>query len=633
MDKKKYSKKNSRKNIVKRQIKMIPQTYRHNKFATSKLNNFTVNSISNCHLKDSLYMNSKDCHNILTNKSNNNNNSKKKYNKLRTTYKQTSHSNKKIYIKIQQKADFSEYNIILDRTLDIFDKNNKMKKSLKKKNKTYNNTKKTKTDKIENIKKLRNSSENKNKLQNKSISDFINVSFGDSSLEINRPKKSENFIFNDFNGRKSSIPHPHRNIAYSKLYNKEENEVNEIKSKTLKNNQIKNKKLKDIQKEFNENNNKLENTKKIHLYNSIKYDKDLNINSFMNQNENINNEFFRFSRISKYNNNDLDYINNKNIISNDFLDNRFSYSINPKNENDIIKFYDKNKSVDDKKEKEKDNNIMSVPCMNCGKMININKIDEHSNNCFKVIEEEGDMKKHNYISFVENKLKNIYEYVNKFNNFNSLKLIIEETLNIKNINSSSIKELEKIKDNLKYIMEKYYNSTNIFTLLSRVNILLEEKIKYFIKNNIIVNKNNYSYNKTLRNTINGPNKKLCLNYENSLDGVISESETMEFFDLKKMERILDKKQKTDNLDNFVNEAKNKRLFLMEVLKVKYQKINENKLEIPPILIWKEAMKKNIKMKNWSKFIFEELNNPNKYLNLREKVKDKKNENLFNLNDK
>jgi len=266
-----------------------------------------------------------------------------------------------------------------------------------------------------------------------------------------------------------------------------------------------------------------------------------------------------------------------------------------------------------------------------------------------VKEEESTMKKNNYISFVENKLKNIYEYVNNLNNLKSLKLIIEQTLSIKNINSYSINELNKINDNLKYIMEKYYNSTNIFTLLSRVNILLEEKIKYFIKNNIIVNNNKnkikklnnsnfpYKNNKAFRNTINCPqiNKKLYLNYDNSLDGVISESETMEFFDLKKMERILDKKKKTDNLDNFVNEAKNKRLFLMEVLKVKYQKISENKLEnlIPPILIWKEAVKKNIKMKNWSKFIFEELNNPNKYLNSREKIKDKKNENLFNLNDK
>ena len=630
-------KRNSKNNFEKRQIKMIPQTYRHNKLGTSKLSNFTVNSISiksNCHLRDSSEKNSKDFHNNLMNKSNNNN-SKSNINKLRTTYKPTSHSNKKIYIKIQQKT---EYNIILDRTLHTFDKNNKINKSLRKKNKTNNNSKNIKI-----MKKLRNTtSENRNKIKNKNISDFINVSFGDSSIEINKPKKSENYIFNDFNGRKSNIPHPYRNILYDKLYNKEENKVNEIKNKQ----KIKNKKLKDIQREFNENNNKLENVKKIHLYNSNKYDKDLNINCFMNENENINNEFFRLSRISKYNNNDLDYLNNKNANFNDFLDNRYSYSINQKVGNYINKFDDKNKSVDDKKEK--DNNIISAPCMNCGKMINLNEIDEHSNNCFEMKEEESTMKKNNYISFVENKLKNIYEYINKFNSFTNLKLIIEETLSIKNINSSSIKELKKINDNLKYIMEKYYNSTNIFTLLSRVNILLEEKIKYFIKNNIIVNNNkvkklnnsNFSYNKNnkaLRNTINCPqiDKKLYLNYDNSLDGAMSESETMEFFDLKKMERILDKKKKTDNLDNFINEAKNKRLFLMEVLKVKYQKISENKLEnlIPPILIWKEALKKNIKMKNWTKFIFEELNNPDKYLNLREKIKDKNKENLFNLNDK
>lgn len=620
----------SKNNFVKRQIKMIPQTYRHNKLVTSKLNNFTVNSISiksNCHLKDSSEMNSKDYFNILINKNNNNN---IKSNKLKTAYKKNSHSNKKIYIKIQQKTDLSEYNIILDRTLDTFNKNSKIKKSLKKNNKVNNNTKIIKN--IENIKKLRNKSENKNKIKNKSISDFINVSFGDSSIEINRPKKSENYLFNNFNGRKSSIPHPIRNILYDKLNNKEEHGINIIKNKIIKH-KIKSKKLKNIQREFNENNNKLK------LYNSIKYDKDLNINGFTNQNENINNEFFRFSKISKYNNNDLDYLNNKNKISNDFLDNRNSYSINQKIENHIIKYDDKNKSVDDKKEK--DNNIiMSVPCMNCGKMVNMTKIDEHSNNCFEMKEEEDVTKKHNYISFIENKLKNIYEYANNFNNLNNLKLIIEQILSIKNINSSSIKELKEINNNLRYIMEKYYNSDNIFTLLSRVNILLEEKIKYFIKNNIIVNKNkvkkldnsNFSFNKNnkvLRNTINGLqiNKKSYLNHENSIDGVISESETMEYFDLKKMERILDKKKKIDNLDNFVNEAKNKRLFLMEVLKVKYQKVSENKLEnlIPPILIWKEALKKNIKMKNWSKFIFEELNNPNKYLNLRGKIKDKKNE--------
>ena len=259
---------NSKNNFVKRQIKMIPQTYRHNKLGTSKLNNFTVNSMSiksNCYLKDSSEMNSNEFH--IMNKSNN---SKSNINKLRTTYKPASHSNKKIYIKIQQKT---KYNIILDRTLDTFDKNNKINKSLRKKNKTNNNTKKKEINYIGNIKKIRNTTnENRNKIKNKNISEFVNVSFGDSSIEINRPKKSENYIFNNFNGRKSNIPHPYKNFLYDKLYNEEENKVNEIKNRKHK---TKKKNLKDIQREFNENNNKLENVKKIHLYNSIKYDKDL----------------------------------------------------------------------------------------------------------------------------------------------------------------------------------------------------------------------------------------------------------------------------------------------------------------------------------------------------------------------
>ena len=117
-----------------------------------------------------------------------------------------------------------------------------------------------------------------------------------------------------------------------------------------------------------------------------------------------------------------------------------------------------------------------------------------------------------------------------------------------------------------------------------------------------------------------------LYHENISDDLISESETTENFDLKNMEKILDEKRelKSNNLDNVVNEAKNKRLFLMEVLKVKYQKINQNKEEnlIPPIMIWKEAMKKKIKMKEWSKFIFDELSNPGKYIKIMEKRKGK-----------
>ena len=62
---------------------------------------------------------------------------------------------------------------------------------------------------------------------------------------------------------------------------------------------------------------------------------------------------------------------------------------------------------------------------------------------------------------------------------------------------------------------------------------------------------------------------------------------------------------------------------MEVLKVKFQKIDETKNEnlIPPEMIWKEAVKNNIEMKNWTQFIFNELQNPNKYLKI---IQDQKN---------
>ena len=155
-------------------------------------------------------------------------------------------------------------------------------------------------------------------------------------------------------------------------------------------------------------------------------------------------------------------------------------------------------------------------------------------------------------------------------------------------------------------MEKNLNDANYFTLLSRVKILLEEKIKFFSEN--------------LKKGI-GPisqNKNLG---ENSIEENISESETMEFFDLKKMEKILDEKElNNQNLDKIINEAKNKRLFLMEVLKVKFQKIKENKNEdlILPEMIWKEALKKNIERNNWTQFIFNELHNPNKYLKMIQK---------------
>ena len=139
---------------------------------------------------------------------------------------------------------------------------------------------------------------------------------------------------------------------------------------------------------------------------------------------------------------------------------------------------------------------------------------------------------------------------------------------------------------------------------------LENQLKqnlYQQKLNAIVKKrreNSYSSNHINYNEIH-KNYEIEINFINEAKFEVDK--------LKKNYEELSKKElKEYNLDNYVNEVKNKRLFLMEVLKVKYQKINNNNTEnkIPPLMIWKEAMKKKVKMNNWSKFIFDELNNPN-----------------------
>ena len=681
--------KNNPKNNLKEKIKLIPQTYKRKKFAKSKLNNFTVNSlISKTNYFTKEEMTSKDLFNIFKLNKNKNKNKDRFKNSSKT------HSNKKIFIKIQQKTDLSEYNIILDRTNDTFKIKNKrnenIKTSLKKKSKTINKHNNNNFYDIENLNesnnsnykknydKKRNISENRNENKDKlNNSDVINTSFGDSSIEINRPKKSENFLFNKFIGRKSSsIPHPCKNNFYEKLFiykdTEESNnkyEENEIKNKILKHN-ITEYSYERNNKIFKDNYNKV--NKNILNYSPLNTVNN-EINNFINKidyKKLNNNEFLRLSNVSKYNSNDLFYLNNKNINSeyNFSKIKNSSYFINPKveqsegEENNIIKDFSKviidNKIKKKKKEKDKkidNDNLISIPCMNCGKMIKTDDIDIHSNDCFKVKEEIILSRNNNHIIIIENKLKNIYEYlVNYLNDeldtrivFNqdfisTMKTNIEQILNIKIINSLSIQKLIEINIIFKELMKKYFNSSNLFTILSRTKILLEEKIKYFKKlniNNTIDNfqkktkklkefDNNKDNKILLRNTINIPrinNKNYYFNNDYSIDEAISEGETMEFFDLKKMKKILDEKRelKTENLDNFVNMAKNKRLFLMEVLKVKYQKISENKTEIPPIMIWKEAKKKKIKMNNWSKFIFEELNNPNKYLNMNQKEKLKK----------
>ena len=391
---------------------------------------------------------------------------------------------------------------------------------------------------------------------------------------------------------------------------KEKKDENEIMNKVLRHNTT----VFTLEKNnlLFENNKSIDNNKPLKIQSD---NAEHDLDKFFRQNDknkkSFNSDLFRFSNISKINNNDLNYLNN-NI---NFTENRNnSIFINPKIEtiegNESHELFDYEEKIleeivnNEDKQKNKNmlenelNQIVYLPCLNCDKLINIDEMDEHSNKCFNIKNNNIDIKNNNdnYINIIENKLNNILEYLNKIqenknhNIIHQFKLIIKDILSSKEINSYSIDNLYNIKTKINNLMKNNLYDDNIFTLLSRAKILLEEKIKYF-------------------SDINKKNR-----IENS--EMISESETTEFFDLKKMEKILDEKEaKIQNLDKIINEAKNKRLFLMEVLKVKYQKIKENKNEdlIQPEMIWKEALKKNIPMNNWTQFIFNELNNPYKYI--------------------
>ena len=703
----------------KNKMQKYPQSKYNRIFEMSKSSNLTINSFinkKNDYSKDSTDMISREFLNSIkiNPKSTKNNLDTVKLRKtLKPAFK--THNNKKIYIKIQQIKDLPIYN----NTVKNIRNNSKIKKNtvsskttLKNMNKKNNNKRirlkclSSKKKKIGSqndyktttlLKKIEKSKESikdiRNKSENRTInSEILDISFGDSSIEINKPKKSEvqAFFINPPPGRKSTIPFPRKKCSYGKIKYIEENDSdyrNEIKNKKFSHNiteyncQKKNKESYAKSKTFidkSKDKNDAEATKKISLINNQFHENEHELDSYFknyNSNNNINNynyELFRFSNISSYNNNDLFYINNKNKHdSNNPINSKnniHSIVINPKIEkieedeshilNDFLidDNFENEIMINDKNElKSINNDLASIPCMNCGKMINVDEIDKHSNNCFKINEEiKSQDLNNNYISLIENKLKKIYEYLNniekgKININNELneyldfilmmKKYIEKIMSIKIINSLAIEELSEINNIFNKLMEKYFNSKNIFTLISRIKVLLEEKKKLFMAKNV-TKKDNISKTKaknTNANTWNANNNNFrntmvlpscdqlgLLCEENSIEQAMSENETMEFFDLKRI--LNDKKEKKEyNLDNLVNEAKNKRLFLMEVLKVKYQKINNNNNEnkIPPIMIWKEAMKNNIKMNNWSKFIFDELNNPNKYLRMLENKKDNK----------
>jgi hypothetical protein len=534
-------------------------------------------------------------------------------------------NNKRLTIRRTSKKKIKELNLTNNNNKYLKDSFNKtISKNVKSNSQERNNSKKKSTERF---------SINNHELRKYNVN---------RTMTFNNTKKN-NSIRKSIRFRRTTIPYNNNKINKNLDINKKKEELKDINENNIKrlynSEYIFEKKNTVLEKNQNQNNKK----EKKNIYTPICQinTNEHELDKFFNQNNNniITNEDIRFSNISKINNNDNLYLNNKNNL----IDNNYNNKeINVNESNDLYEFEKNlldeiNNNENIQKEKEVKNNniidktseiIISIPCLNCDKLINIDEIDEHSNKCFNTkknnnIKENSD----DYITIIENKLKNILEYLEKLGNNNifdnniskmefnehseiieELKLNINKILEIKEFNFSSIDELNKINNIFSNSMEKCLNSPNVFTLLNRAKILLEEKKNFFLKK---IKKNN-------NNNIEGgisKNKNLA---EHSLEEIMSESETMEFLDLKKMEKILDEKElKTENLDKLINEAKNKRLFLMEVLKVKYQKIKENENEdlIEPEMIWKEAVKKNIEMKNWTEFIFNELKNPNKYLKM------------------
>ena len=465
-------------------------------------------------------------------------------------------------------------------------------------------------------------------------------------ISINNLPKKENTKEKIEILRRTNIPHNKKKIyenlnLYNDINEKEKNDENEIKNKVIRHNTS----LFIFENNifFSDEKAKNKKTKKkskipICQLNTGEHELD----KFFRYNSNIinpNNELIRFSNISDINKNEDVYYLNKNMT--EIRNNNIKIETIEGNESqELLDFEEKileeindNENNLEKKEENKNEQIITVPCLICNKLINIDEADAHSNKCFNTKNNNNIINKNNSdnnLIIINNKLKNIFEYLEKiqkndiniFDNINSdfktnsdyikeLKLNINKILNINDINKSSLDDLSKINTKINTLMEKCLNSQNIFTLFSRTKILLEEKSKFFSDK---IKKNGGGTNSSKKNAA-----------ENTFEEILSESETAEFFDLKKMEKILDEKElKTENLEKLINETKNKRLFLMEVLKVKFQKINENKNEdlIQPEMIWKEAVKKNIEMQNWAQFIFNELNNPNKYLKMLQKKNNK-----------
>jgi len=123
----------------------------------------------------------------------------------------------------------------------------------------------------------------------------------------------------------------------------------------------------------------------------------------------------------------------------------------------------------------------------------------------------------------------------------------------------------------------------------------------------------------------GGNKNFS-NFEN-LNNLYNNNENNNKYEISS-ENVLNGNKLTFNNKNNNNieypyegdEKKDKKVFFMEVLKIKFEKLHSSHKgqKINQKYIWEECKRQNIPKENWSQFILGELNNPYKYMEIEKK---------------
>ena len=193
-------------------------------------------------------------------------------------------------------------------------------------------------------------------------------------------------------------------------------------------------------------------------------------------------------------------------------------------------FYEPKSTKNIKKKKTKDNlDKISIPCINCGNLIQMDEIEKHSLKCNNVSYDilEVDLT-NNETNCIDYKLTKLKEYINKLeNSINEneqfleedkyliliIKDYIEKVLKINQANISNIKELKNICKNFSMLNIKYNKSLNYLILMDRTKNLIVEKLKIFkesIKNEKTreTYSSNSQYNSIYENKIINKKKEL-----------------------------------------------------------------------------------------------------------------------------